>query len=99
MYRKDSLLVDYKEKIMALKLHFRSFYLAIGGPVIPFTMFYLPMPLVQSINCSMIIFTPLFDYWLNKVEMSFKGRISVLIGVLGVVSIANSKLIMKWWNP
>ena len=59
-----------------------------------FTQLYLAMPIVHSISCTIIVITPLIEYMIYQVKMSYGAIVSLFLGFGGVLLLANN----KWLN-
>lgn len=62
---------------------------------LPFSQFYLPLPIVHTIGCSSIAIIYTIDYFLNGITITKNGAIGVVFALVGVVLMANNRLIMS----
>ena len=61
--------------------------------------FYLPLPIVHTINGSGAIFIFVIDYFRNGVHINMKQLAGVMIGFIGLVATVNGKLIISYLDP
>ena len=62
--------------------------------VISFVQLYLALPIVQTISCTDIVVTPIIEYIIYGVKLKKRARISIILGGIGVITLANN----KWFN-
>lgn len=62
---------------------------------LPFSQFYLPLPIVHTIGCSSIAIIYTIDYFLNGITITKMGGAGVAFALVGVFLMANNRLIMS----
>ena len=63
---------------------------------LPFSQFYLPLPIVHTIGCSSIAIIYTIDYFLNGITITKNGAVGVVFALVGVILMANNRLIMSF---
>lgn len=59
---------------------------------------YLPLPVVHTIGCSSIAAVYVIDYFMNGVTITKKGLIGVILSLVGVFVMANSRLVLDLFD-
>lgn len=62
---------------------------------LPLAQLYLPLPVVHTIGCSSIALVYMFDYFLYNSKITNNGLIGIGFALLGVVLMANNRLILS----
>lgn len=51
--------------------------------------FILPLPIIQTLNCSGTLLIFLIDFIVNDVKINFKQAIGIAVGILGTIITTN----------
>ncbi len=75
-------------------LMLRNLFTCVQAFIYTLVHFYLPQPIVQTLNSTGPLFVFLLDYILNNVKISKNQLIGVILGVCGVILTINGKIII-----
>ena len=87
--------VDYKYDTNFKNIFKRNMIMVIHGLAITAAQFYLPLPIVHTVNFSAPIFVFVIDYFENGVRISKLQFYFLLCSVFGVLCTINSTLVSK----
>lgn len=65
--------------------------------ILPLAQMYLPLPIVHTIGCSSIALVYIMDHIINKTILTKNGILGVTFGFVGVLLMANSRLILSFF--
>lgn len=65
----------------------------------PSMMFYLPMPTVHTIAGSATVIVCVLDYYIYGVKINRIGVVGLIIGLFGVLIMANDSIIISYFDP
>lgn len=72
----------------------RNFFTCLQAFGYTIVQFYLPQPIVQTLNSTGPLFVFLLDYQINGITVTKRQFIGILLGVSGVILTVNGQLIM-----
>jgi drug/metabolite transporter (DMT)-like permease len=81
----------YNFKILLLRSQLLTLYFV----VFALTQFYLPQPIIQTINSCGPIFIFVLDYLINGVKITKSQSIGVLLAIIGVLITINGDYILE----
>ena len=87
--------LDYKYEVNFRNILKRNIIVVIHGLVITAAQFYLPLPIVHTVNFFAPIFVFIIDYFENGVRISKLQFYFLLCSVFGVLCTINSTLVSK----
>lgn len=91
--------VDFKYDVTWWNLFKRNGIVVIHGLAITAAQFFLPLPIVHTINFFAPIFIFIIDYFENGVRINRAQFISLMVGVLGIITTLNDELVAKLMDP
>jgi drug/metabolite transporter (DMT)-like permease len=87
--------LDYKYDVNFSNLLKRNGIMVLHGIAIATAQFYLPLPIVYTINFFAPIFIFIIDYFENGVRINKTQLYCLITGVLGIICTINSDLVSK----
>jgi drug/metabolite transporter (DMT)-like permease len=91
--------VDFKYDVTWWNLFKRNGIVVIHGLAITAAQFFLPLPIVHTINFFAPIFIFIIDYFENGVRINRAQFTSLMVGVLGIITTLNDELVAKLMDP
>lgn len=99
-FLKNELLFDnYKSTNYFLFMNTRSLCLGIYALTMPSMVFYLPMPAIHTIAASATVIVSILDYYIYSVKINRIGVVGIVIGLFGVLIMANDSIIIGYFDP
>ena len=97
---KNKLLFDnYSSRSYFVLMNVRSLILPLYVLAVIWTMFYLSHPIMQTINSGALLLVVVFDYLFYGHKINRIGIAGVILGLTGVLIMANNRLIIKLIDP
>jgi drug/metabolite transporter (DMT)-like permease len=86
--------MDFKHSKNLYNLNIRNIIVTAQGLVYTLSNFYLPLPIVSTINSTGPIFVFILDYYINGTTIVRSQVYGILIGMVGVIFTVNGGLIL-----
>jgi drug/metabolite transporter (DMT)-like permease len=90
--------LDYKYDITFFNLFKRNSIVVLHMLAIGTAQFYLPLPIVHTINFFSPIFVFIIDYFENGITINKKQLYCLLAGIVGIICAINDELINKFMD-
>ena len=88
--------IDFKDAHNLKFLNQRNIIVTLQGIIYTLSNFYLPLPIVSTLNCTGPIFIFVLDYYMNGTKL-FRSQIyGVLIGLAGVIFTVNGAILLSF---
>ena len=89
MTRYYDMTLEYKYDVTFINLFKRNFFVVLHGLAMGTAQFYLPLPIVHTINFFAPIFIFIIDYFQNGVRINRTQFYCLMSGVLGILCTIN----------
>jgi drug/metabolite transporter (DMT)-like permease len=90
--------LEFKSPFNFKYLCIRSLFIFAHGIGFSGVQFYLPLPIVHTINSSGPLFIFIMDYFMNGVKINNKQLMGIIIAVLGVAITVNGESVMEFMD-
>lgn len=84
--------IDYKYDVNFKNIFKRNAIMVIHGLAITVSQFYLPLPIVHTINFFAPVFIFIIDYLENGIKINRLQTFFLILSILGLVSTINNEL-------
>lgn len=88
--------IDYKNPHNLYNINKRNIIVSLQGLLYTLSNFYVPQPIVATINSTGPLFVFILDYYINGTKINKSQFYGILIGLLGVIFIVNGGLILSF---
>lgn len=88
--------IDFRDKHDFSLLNARSFYASLHGIIISLSLYYLPSPIVHTINSCGPLIVFVLDYIRNGTAVTNKQIVGIFISAIGLLITINAALILSW---
>lgn len=77
----------------------RNLIMLVYASIITASQFYIPLPIVFTLNSIGPLFVFVVDYFANGVKANSKQILGAICGFVGILFVINGNLLVKWNNP
>jgi len=90
--------MDFGHSGNLYNLNVRNIIVTVQGLVYTLSNFYLPLPIVSTINSTGPIFVFILDYYINGTTIVKSQFYGILIGMLGVFFTVNGGIMLSYFD-
>jgi drug/metabolite transporter (DMT)-like permease len=90
--------MDFKHSDNLFNLNVRNIIVTLQGLIYTLSNFYLPLPIVSTINATGPIFVFILDYYINGTTIVLSQLYGIIIGMIGVIFTVNGGLMLSYFD-
>lgn len=91
--------MDFKSSTGFKLLNWRNFLMIIYSYVFAFAQFYLPLPIIFTVNSSGPLFVYVADYFTYGIKITKSQLIGLIVGIFGLLMVINGKFLIYYIYP